>query len=261
MTGTPPSWRLPEGVNAPLWEYAHTDWLAESEDGYFHDHPLFRADSAAVEARFVAPGPLIDLGCGTGRMALRFAARGFPVAAVELSRAMLLKVGEKARDEGLSVGLLRANLCDLRALPDGAFAYALSMFSTLGMIRGPSARRRALAESARILRPGGQLALHAHNLFLNLSSGAGRLWLAGQLARSLLGRPDAGDRRMTYRGVPGMEVHLYRWGELRRDLRRAGLRIDEVLPIHTATAEPLPLPRLAHGLRAGGWIVFASRPG
>src|SRR5262245_59868682 len=82
----PPTWRLPDGVNAALWEYVHNPRLAEEEDDYFAGHPLFRADAGALDARFVEPGPLVDLGCGTGRHALRFARRGFPVVAVDLSR-------------------------------------------------------------------------------------------------------------------------------------------------------------------------------
>ncbi len=93
------------------------------------------------------------------------------------------------------------------------------MFSTLGMIRGREARRRALAEACRILRPGGRLALHAHNLWLNLRDRQGRAWLLQQAYRAVFAREDLGERRMTYRGIPGMRVHLYRWGELKRELR------------------------------------------
>jgi hypothetical protein len=64
---------------------------------------------------------------------------------------------------------------------------------------------------------------------------------------------------MTYRGIPGMRVHLYRWGELRRALQRAGLGIDEVIPLDEVTAEPIRWPRVLHNVRAGGWIVFATR--
>ena len=256
----PPAWQLPEGVNASLWEYAHTGWLAESEDAYFLDHPLFREDARAVTERFVEPGPLVDLGCGVGRMSLLFAKRGFPVAAVELSHAMLMKVQRKARAAGVQVACVEANLCRLGCFPDGTFRYALSMFSTLGMIRGDEARQRAVDEAARVLRPGGRLALHAHNIWLNLKDGQGRRWLMGEiLGKALLGRPNAFDRRMTYRGIPNMEVHLYRWGELKRSLRRAGFRIDEVLPIDTVHAQVIRAPWLAHPVRAGGWIVFATR--
>jgi hypothetical protein len=64
---------------------------------------------------------------------------------------------------------------------------------------------------------------------------------------------------MTYRGIPGMRVHLYRWGELKRAIRNAGFRIDEVLPLDEISAMTIARPWLAHGLRAGGWIVFATR--
>ncbi len=77
---------------------------------------------------------------------------------------------------------------------------------------------------------------------------------------ALRGLGDVGDRRMTYRGIPGMEVHLYRWGELRGAFGDAGFRIDEVLPIDVVRSEPIAVPWLAQGFRAGGWIVFASRP-
>lgn len=261
IPGPPPAWLLPEGVNASLWEYAHTDWLAESEDSYFLDHPMFREDRRVVAERFRDPGPLVDLGCGVGRMAIEFARRGFPVAAVDLSHAMVRQARSKARAGGVDLACVAANLCRLGCFPDATFQYALSMFSTLGMIRGQHARRRALGEAARILRPGGRLALHAHNLWLNLTSGPGRRWLLGQACRALRPGSGIGDRRMTYRGIPNMEVHLYRWPELRRELTGAGFRIDEVIPIDTATARPIRAPGLFRDLRAGGWFVFATRRG
>jgi len=251
---------MPEGVNGSLWEYVHSPRLAEEEDEYFRGHPLFRTDARVLDEHFTEPGLLVDLGCGTGRHALRFARRGFDVVAVELSRPMLRRVQATAEAEGLPVLGVEANLCRLGCFPEKTFTYALSMFSTLGMIHGASSRSRALAEIGRILKPGGRLALHVHNLWLNAHDKQGRAWLLGQLLKLMRGQTDIGDRRMTYRGIPGMEVHLYHWGELKRDLRLAGLRIDEVLPIDAIRAEPIRFPWLAHPLRAGGWIVFASRP-
>ncbi len=133
------------------------------------------------------------------------------------------------------------------------------MFSTLGMIRGGPARRRALAEAYRVLRPGGRLALHAHNVWLNLHDPQGRGWLLGQLGRKFAGAGERGDRRMTYRGIPGMEVHLFTLAELAADVRSAGFRIAEVLPIDAVTARPIPAPWLAQGWRAGGWLLFLER--
>jgi SAM-dependent methyltransferase len=256
----PPTWRLPQGVNPPLWEYLHTPRLAAEEDAYFAGHPLFEADARALDERFQTPGRLVDLGCGAGRHAVRFASRGFDVVAVDLSQTMLEIARSKAAEAGGDLLAVQANLCDLGCFPDGEFDYALSMFSTLGMIRGRDARRRAIREAFRILRPGGRLALHAHNLWLNLRDPQGRRWLLGQARRWIVGGGELGDRRMTYRGIPGMEVHLYRWGELARDLRGAGFAIDEVMPLDEATAQPIDRPRWLPNLRAGGWFVFARRP-
>ncbi len=255
----PPAWRLPEGVDAPLWEYTHTPRLAADEDAYFADHPLFRVDEQALDARFVAPGRLVDLGCGAGRHAIRFAQRGFPVTAVDLSRSMLYKVGLKAEAAGIELNRVQANLCRLGCFPDHTFDYALSMFSTLGMIRGREPRHRALEEAWRILRPSGRIAIHVHNLWLNLRDSQGRQWLRRQFWRALLRQTELGDRQMSYRGIASMRVHLYRWGEFKRELRTAGFRIEEVLPLEDISYEMLPVPWFAHQWRAGGWIIFASR--
>jgi SAM-dependent methyltransferase len=256
----PPSWRLPEGVNVPLWEYVHTPRLAVEEDAYFAGHALFEVDARIVDERLTVPGRLVDLGCGAGRHAIRFARRGFDVVAVDLSRPMLETVKRKAEDEGLPIWTVQANLCRLGCLPTDSFDLGLSMFSTLGMIRGRESRRRALGEAFRVLRPGGRLALHVHNLFLNLRDPQGRRWLLGQLGRAIARKGDLGDRRMTYRGIHGMEVHLYRWGELKGELRGAGFRIDEVVPLEDTTYRPIARPWLLHRFRSGGWILFLHKP-
>jgi SAM-dependent methyltransferase len=255
----PPAWRLPDGVDAPLWQYTHTPRLAADEDAYFEGHPLFQADRQALEERFTVPGRLVDLGCGAGRHSIRFAGRGFEVTAVDLSRSMLHVVGLKAAEAGVDLLRVQANLCGLGCLPDQTFDYAISMFSTLGMIRGRASRRRALAEARRILRPGGLFAFHVHNLWLNLRDPQGRRWLLGHAAKVLTRRDPLGDRRMDYRGINGMYVHLYRWGELKRELRSAGLRIDLVIPLDEVSAAPIRTPWLAPSIRAGGWIVFTKR--
>jgi SAM-dependent methyltransferase len=250
---------MPQGVDPPLWEYTHTPRLAAEEEAYFADHPMFEVDSRVLDARFVDPGRIVDLGCGTGRHALRFAARGFSVTAIDLARPMLEMVSLRAGELGQDILCVEANLCRLGCFSDQSFDYALSMFSTLGMIRGPESRRRALGEAARILKRGGRLALHAHNFWLNLRDPQGRKWLLSQVSQFVRDRSLFGDRRMTYRGIHGMRVHLYRWGELRGALGSAGFLIDEVVALDEVSAKPIQRAWLAHGFRAGGWIVFCRR--
>jgi SAM-dependent methyltransferase len=258
-TRMPPAWQMPEGVDGPLWQYTQTPRLAAEEDAYFAGHPLFEADAVALDKRFVVPGKLVDLGCGAGRHALRFAARSFSVVAVDLSRPMLEMVRSKAQAMGITLLCAQANLCRLDCLPDETFDYALSMFSTLGMIRGRTHRRRALAEAARILRRGGRFALHAHNLWLNLRDSDGRNWLRTQAWRAIFDRSQLGDRRMDYRGISGMRVHLYRWRELKNELGAAGFRIDEVLPLDESSSQMISARWFLPSIRSGGWIVFARR--
>lgn len=47
-------------------------------------------------------GPVLELGCGTGRVSLSIAKQGIPVVGVDLSGAMLQKAKQKAEEMGLS---------------------------------------------------------------------------------------------------------------------------------------------------------------
>lgn len=251
-----PDWKLPRGVDRALWTYSRTERLAEEESAFFANDALCGRDLDLVAARFSTPGSLIDLGCGAGRASLAFAERGFSVLAVDLALPMLRQLS-KDRRTCLSLMPLRASICDLGAVRSAAFDYALMLFSTLGMVRGVAARRAALAEAARVVKPGGWLALHAHNVLANRHNPQGRVWLARDLVASLLRSPERGDRTMVYRGIPNLVVHQFRWRELARTLRDSGWRIHEVVPLQGRPGARIPkvMPRL----RSDGWMVFARR--
>src|SRR5581483_2567829 len=141
MTQSLPDWRLPPGVSRGLWDYAHDPELARRYDESLAGSSLVSFDVEFAEKTFDRPGRLIDLGCGTGRLLLPFAQRGYWVLGVDLSEEMLKQVGEKASRTRVPVHRLKANLVDLAGIADQTFDSAACLFSTLGMIVGNSERR------------------------------------------------------------------------------------------------------------------------
>jgi SAM-dependent methyltransferase len=253
-------WRLPAGVPRGTWEYAHSQQIADTYDASLQTEDERPFDLSVLEQHITQPGTLVDLGCGTGRLLLPFAQRGFRCLAVDLSPQMLQIVGCKAQTEGLSVDRVLANLVELDCLRDSIADYALCMFSTLGMIRGRDNRRRALAHAARILKPDGLLILHVHNRWSNLWIPQGRSWvLRNTIASKLRPEVEAGDKFFDYQDVPKMFLHLYTRRELTADLRSAGWHVDHWVPLDSQRRRPLTCPWLLGRLRSNGWIVVCRK--
>src|SRR5262245_1522159 len=151
----PADWQLPPGVTRSLWDYLHDPAIARDYDASLAGSALLEADLTFVEKHCPRPGRLLDLGCGTGRLLLRFAPRGYTVCGVDLSAEMLKVAAQKAAAAGVSVDLLQANLAELDCLAGGTFDAAACLFSTLGMVAGRPTRRRVVDHVFRLLRPGG----------------------------------------------------------------------------------------------------------
>ena len=255
-----PDWQLPVGVDRPLWEYLTSNPIAADYDEYFAETQLMQLDRDFLTRHFSRPGRLVDLGCGTGRLVVHFAERGFNVLGVDLSENMLRVCEEKRARLGLSYSLLNANICDLAPLPAASFDYALCMFSTLGMVVGVEKRRDVLSSIHRILKPGGLFALHLHNRWFNAFDPQGRRWLAGDLLRGLRGAADRGDKvQAFYRGIPNLRLHLYTAFEIKRDLKLAGFRVKEMFPLAADQSGKLARPWFWPSLRANGWLILTAR--
>lgn len=254
-------WQLPPGVTRGLWDYLHDPAIARAYDERLAGTPLLEVDLAFAERHFSTPGRLLDLGCGTGRLLIPFARRGFSVVGVDLSEEMLRAAAAKAAAAGVAVGLVKANLVELDALADGSFDFAACLFSTLGMVAGAAARERVVGHAFRVLRPGGTFVLHVHNRWFSCWDPAGRRWLGRDVLRSLAGRPEAGDRLMpVHQGIAGLTLHLFTRGEVVRLLRGAGFRVTEVVPVSLRSDGAVARPWWFGWLRAYGFLIAARRP-
>src|SRR6476620_2848361 len=211
-----PDWQLPPGTDRGLWDYVSSERVAREYDAALAGSPLLQTDLQFAERHFPKPGRLVDLGCGTGRLLIHFAARGFLCLGVDLSEAMLNVAKQKATAAGVAIETLKANLVELDALPSASFDYAACLFSTLGMIRGADNRRGFLMHVRRILSPGGVFVLHAHNAHYRFGRGLGKRGA------------EAGDRTMPQvRGGADLTLHHFTCRELVGVLTDAGFRVRE----------------------------------
>jgi SAM-dependent methyltransferase len=100
-----------------------------------------------------AGGPVLDLGCGTGRVALDLAARGHDVTALDSEPAFLRALSTRAREQGLSV---RTEVADARSFALGRqFALAIAPMQVVQLLGGDAGRLRMLGSLREHLRPGG----------------------------------------------------------------------------------------------------------
>jgi SAM-dependent methyltransferase len=122
---------------------------------------------------------VLEVGSGTGRLAVAFALAGHVVTAVEPSSAMSDRAAERLRQLPEKVArrihLVSGSADDLGLAETERFDVALLGQNLLAHLLTPEERRRALASVASVLLPGGQLILD-----LDL---AGPQWLARSAPR------------------------------------------------------------------------------
>jgi demethylmenaquinone methyltransferase/2-methoxy-6-polyprenyl-1,4-benzoquinol methylase len=117
------------------------------------------AVSRAVPAGGAARRRVLDLCCGTGDLALELAAEGFEVTGLDFCHEMLVigrdKAGNGPADApGTPPRMVEADALSL-PFPDASYDGATAAFG----VRNLADLNRGLAEAARVLRPGGVLAI------------------------------------------------------------------------------------------------------
>jgi ubiquinone/menaquinone biosynthesis C-methylase UbiE len=214
---------------------------------------MFEGYTNAVEvptvlARIGRPnGPILDHGAGTGRITSALVELGQPVIAVDYSAVSLRTL--VGRCAGRGTGTVLAVQADVRHLPvrDGVIAAATSV-EIYEHVRGGDERRRVLEELARVLSPGGVLAISTFNFNLVY-----RLWAL---------KGNVGAREGEH--LLGGDFYYYRFSHREfRDELAAVFDVDHVSGIRNIPARSLSgaVRRVgAHGL-ADRFLAFMVNRG
>lgn len=137
----------------------------DDEDDYFGESVAARYDVSSAEmfepdvvdptvgvlAELAGDGRALELGIGTGRIALPLARRGVAVHGVELSRAMAARLRAKPGSE--AVGLTIGDFSTTRV--DGTFSVAYLVFNTIMNLTTQAAQVACFRNVAAHLEPGG----------------------------------------------------------------------------------------------------------
>jgi SAM-dependent methyltransferase len=137
----------------------------DDEDGYFGERVAASYDDpsddmfnpalvdmvADVLAGLAGGGRALELGIGTGRIALPLARRGVPVHGIDLSRAMVARL--RAKPGGDAIGVTIGDFATTRV--DGTFRLAYLVFNTINNLTTQDAQVACFRNVAAHLEPGG----------------------------------------------------------------------------------------------------------
>jgi SAM-dependent methyltransferase len=125
----------------------------ESADEMFH--PDVVGPTVDFLADLAGSGRALELGIGTGRIALPLAARGVEVHGIELSKAMAARLRAKPGGDGIAVTI--GDFANARAV--GTFRLAYLVFNTIMNLTTQGAQVDCFRNVAAHLEPGGRFVI------------------------------------------------------------------------------------------------------
>ena len=134
-----------------------TGWVADGYDGSSGSE--FEPDAIASAVRFLADlasdGPALELGVGTGRIALPLSESGVAVHGIDISADMVAQLRRKPGGDAIGVTLGDFST----VIVEGAFAVVYLVYNTISNLTTQDAQVACFCNAARHLRPGGRFVI------------------------------------------------------------------------------------------------------
>ena len=131
------------------------DHFGEAVAARYDGGPMFSDEvvgpTVDVLAELAGDGSALELGIGTGRIALPLAQRGVPVHGIDLSQAMVARLREKPRSA--EIGTTIGDFATTRV--DETFRLVYLVFNTIMNLTTQDAQVACFENAARHLEPGG----------------------------------------------------------------------------------------------------------
>ncbi len=136
---------------------SYGDGMADVYDDWYAAVTDVAATCAALESLALAGLPVLELGVGTGRLALPLAARGLAVHGVDASPAMLERLAANDPD-----GTVTSTLGDMvDDLPDGPFGLVFVAYNTIFGLLTAERQQACFTAVASRLAPGAAFVVEA----------------------------------------------------------------------------------------------------
>lgn len=140
-----------------------TDPYADIVTLYDLEHDEYTDDvEFLVELAAFGDGPILELGCGTGRVLAPLAQDGHIVVGVDSSEAML-QAGRVRLENSTNATLVVGNMIQPNLVPGGPFGMVISSLNSLMHLTNPEQQRAMITSARNTLIPGGRLIIDTLN--------------------------------------------------------------------------------------------------
>ena len=136
---------------------AYGDSWADIYDSYMTDRIVDPTDAVEMIVEIARGGTVLELGVGTGRLAIPLALRGLSVEGVEASEAMILKLREKPR--GAAIPVIVGDYSNFSA--PKKYSLVVAAFNAILMLPSFEDQMKCFESVSKVLETGGRFLVEA----------------------------------------------------------------------------------------------------